>query len=129
METVLLLEHHPANLIAQAMLLRSFGYAVLEAEDDREAARACLEHAGPIRLLVIGTTAAPGGDREITWRLQTLRPEMRVLLLASFAKSGTHVGADTLARFEIAQRFHQHILTLAGEPRRRAEAVVVLGVT
>jgi response regulator RpfG family c-di-GMP phosphodiesterase len=114
MGTVLVIEHHPANLIAQAMLLRSVGYAVLEAEDDRDAARACQEHAGPIRLLVIGTTAAPGRDRELAGLLQSLRPEMRVLFLSSFSVMPRPVGPDVLVR-TIRERLSgdPHVLTAA----------------
>ena len=37
METVLLIENDPANLVALAMVLRSLGYTVLEADSRSEA--------------------------------------------------------------------------------------------
>jgi response regulator RpfG family c-di-GMP phosphodiesterase len=105
METVLVIEHHPASLVAQAMILRCFGYTVLEAEDDGEADRACHQYTDPIHLLVIGTTAAPSRDGELARRLQSLRPEMRALFLSSFSSSGAAgeelqkpIGADSLVR-------------------------------
>lgn len=113
METVLVIEHRPANLVAQAMILRSFGYTVFEAESRREAVRACHEHADPIHLLVIGATVAPSRGCDVAGRLQLLHPEMRVLFLSSFSNDRAAgeelrhrgwcvlekpLGADTLIR-------------------------------
>jgi DNA-binding NtrC family response regulator len=80
MPTVLLIEHDSAHLIAQALVLRSFGYAVLEANTHMEAARACREHHGPVQLAV--TEAVRGdGSGEVVERLRRLCPEIRVLFL------------------------------------------------
>ena len=81
METVLLIEHDSAHLIAQALVLRSFGYTVLEASTQLEAARACREHRGPVHLAV--TKAVRGqGSEEVVARLQRLCPQIRVLFLS-----------------------------------------------
>ncbi len=81
MHTVLLIEHDSAYLIAQAMVLRSFGYKVLEASTQLEAARACREHRGPVHLAV--TKAVRGkGSEDVVARLQRLCPEIRVLFLS-----------------------------------------------
>jgi len=56
METILLIETDPVNLLALALILRSLGYTVLEVASQDEAVRACHDHGGPIHLLV--TTAA-----------------------------------------------------------------------
>jgi hypothetical protein len=55
METILLIEANPVNLLALGLLLRSLGYTVLEVDGQDEAVRACHDHEGPIHLLV--TTA------------------------------------------------------------------------
>lgn len=81
METVLLIEHDPARLIAQALVLRSFGYRVLEASTQMEAARACREHRGSVHLAV--TKAVRGnGAAEVVERLRRVCPEIRVLFLS-----------------------------------------------
>lgn len=74
------------------MILRALGYAVLEAENDGEAARVCIEHAGAIRLLVIRTQS------ELAGRLNVLRPEMRILILSSLSNSGTPASTDSLVQ-------------------------------
>jgi DNA-binding NtrC family response regulator len=80
MQTVLLIEHDSAHLIAQALVLRSFGYTVLEASTYMEAATACREHQGPVQLAV--TKALRGdGSGEVVERLRRLCPEIRVLFL------------------------------------------------
>jgi hypothetical protein len=48
MQTVLLIENDPANLVVQALVLRSFGFTVLEASSRGEAWRVCHRHQGPI---------------------------------------------------------------------------------
>lgn len=81
MQTVLLIEHDSAHLVAQAMVLRSFGYTVLEASTQMEAARACREHRGPIHVAV--TKAVRGsGSGEVVERLRRLCPDIRVLFLS-----------------------------------------------
>jgi CheY-like chemotaxis protein len=55
MQTVLLIENDLATLVARALVLRSFGYTVLEASSQEEALHTCQEHPGPIRLWIITT--------------------------------------------------------------------------
>jgi len=55
METILLIETDPVNLLALALILRSLGYTVLEVDSQDEAVCACHDHGGPIDLMV--TTA------------------------------------------------------------------------
>ena len=83
MKTILLVEEREERQIALAMILRSQGYAVLEAANADEARRACLAHSGPIRLLL--TDFELGGDRgpRLAERLSAISPEMQVLFLLS----------------------------------------------
>ena len=79
METVLLIENDPANLVALAMGLRSFGYTVLEVNSRGEAWSVCCEHQGPIHLIL--TDAVLDGDSfsEFLTRLQLICPQIRTL--------------------------------------------------
>jgi two-component system cell cycle sensor histidine kinase/response regulator CckA len=81
-KTILLVEDDSASLIALALLLRSRGYRVIESSDGEEAINVCLEHRGPIDLLLMdfelgGSNAGP---QLAQWLLE-LSPEMQVLFL------------------------------------------------
>jgi len=83
-KTVLLVNDDTASLIALALILRSHGYGVLESSDGEEAINVCLEHRGPIQLLLIdfelgGSNAGP---QLAEWLLE-LSPEMQVLFMFS----------------------------------------------
>jgi len=83
-KTVLLVKDDTAGLIALALILRSEGYVVLESSDGDEAIQVCLEHQGPINLLLMdfelgGSHAGP----RLAERLLELSPEMQVLFMFS----------------------------------------------
>ncbi|PYT33432.1 MAG: hypothetical protein DMG58_07415 [Acidobacteria bacterium] len=83
-KTVLLVNDDTAGLIALALILRSHGYGVLESSDGDEAIHVCLEHRGPIDLLLMdfelgGSNAGP----QLAERLLELSPEMQVLFMFS----------------------------------------------
>ncbi len=82
MKTVLLVKDDTAGLIALTLILRSEGYDVLESSDGDEAIHVCLEHRGPIHLLLMdfeldGSNAGP----QLAERLLELSPEMQVLFM------------------------------------------------
>ena len=79
METVLLIENDPANLVAQTLILRSFGYNVLEADSGEEALRVCHEHTGPIHLVL--AKALLDTKQVVAW-LQPLHPQIRGLFVS-----------------------------------------------
>ncbi len=81
MQTILLIENDPANLIAQSLILRCFGYTVLEATSRGEVWRVCHEHQGPIHLVLM-KAILDGSFREFIARLQCLYPEIRVLFVS-----------------------------------------------
>jgi two-component system, cell cycle sensor histidine kinase and response regulator CckA len=83
MKTILLIEDYPARLIAFAMILRSCGYAVLEAYNRDEAIHTCLEHSGPIQLLLMDLELSGNGGPLLAERLLALSPEMQVLFMFS----------------------------------------------
>lgn len=84
MLTVLLIESEPANLIALALILRSFGYSVLEADSPDEAVRNCRRHLGPIHVVVVVTKAIVdyGNASEVVARLESLYPQIRAVLIS-----------------------------------------------
>src|SRR5689334_12626846 len=82
MLTVLLIESEPATLIALAMILRSFGYSVLEADTPDEAERICQEHLGPIHVVVTKAILDDEYASEIVARLESLCPRIRAVLIS-----------------------------------------------
>src|SRR6266481_5612858 len=81
METVLLIENDAATLVARSLILRSFGYTVLEADSRGEAWSVCGQHQGPIRLIMMETSLDHDSASEFFTRLQLVHPEIHALLL------------------------------------------------
>ena len=88
MQTVLLIENDPATLVARALVLRSFGYTVLEAGSQEEALHTCQEHPEPIRLVITRAAVDSYHSRELVTRLQLLRPQMRALFVSDESVGG-----------------------------------------
>ena len=82
MLTVLLIESEPANLIALALILRSFGYSVLEADSPDEAERMCQEHLGPIHVVVTKAILDDECADEVVARLESLCPQIRAVVIS-----------------------------------------------
>ena len=57
------------------------------------------------------------------------RLHVGVVELVDDIRHGGDAGAHAGSGFEIVQRLEQNILALAGKPRRRAEARIIVGVT
>jgi len=81
MDTILLIENDPTNLVALSLAVRSFGYTVLEADSRGEACNLCAEHRGPIHLIMMETTLDQDGVYEFFTRLQLIHPQIRALLM------------------------------------------------
>ena len=81
MDTILLIENDPANLMARSLVLRCFGYTVLEASDRGEAWSVGSEHSGTIRLIMMETSLDHDSAYEFITRLQLVHPQIRALLL------------------------------------------------
>jgi hypothetical protein len=109
------------------MILRSFGYSVLEADTPDEAERICQEHLGPIHVVVTKAILDDEYASEIVARLESLCPRIRAVLisdeptdeLASINTSGctflrTPFQADALA---------DTISRLLDDPKGRAASV------
>ena len=83
MQTILLVEDAPATLIARSLILRCFGYTVLEANSRGEAWRACHEHQGPIHLTLMKADLGDDSAIEFVTRLQLLHPQICALFLSA----------------------------------------------
>ena|SRR5205809_4586958 len=65
----------------RSLILRCFGYTVLEADSRGEAWSVCAEHRGPIRLIMMETSLNHDSAYEFITRLQLVHPQVRALLL------------------------------------------------
>ena len=81
MQTILLVENDAATLVARSLILRGFGYTVLEAGSRGEAWSVCSEHSGTIRLIMMKTGLDHDSVYEFFARLQLVHPQIRALLL------------------------------------------------
>ena len=126
MDTVLLIENDPTNLLARSLILRCFGYTVLEASDRGEAWSYCREHSGTIRLIMMEVSLNPDGAYEFFTRLQLVHPEIRALLLtdASSARMAEKFAMPCeyafLQRPFRADALADSIRALLGSPKARA---------
>ncbi len=83
MQTILLVEDTPANLVARSLILRCFGYTVLEADSRGDAWRACHEHKGPVHLILMMADLDDDSAIEFVTRLQLLHPQICALFLSA----------------------------------------------
>ena len=81
MQTVLLIENDLATLVARALVLRSFGYTVLEATSQEDALQTCQEHPEPIRLVITRAAVDNYNSRELVTQLQLQWPRIRALFV------------------------------------------------
>ena len=85
-ETVLLVEDEDMVRELTQQILTGEGYTVLKAKDGKEAHQRCIEHKGPIHLL-LADVIIPGGQSgvQLAKELTTLYPEMKVLYMSGYA--------------------------------------------
>ena len=95
-ETILLVEDEDAVRQITSRLLRSRGYAVLEAADGLEALKICDRHSGAIDLLITDVMMPRMNGRDLAVRLRNIRPETRILFISGYME-------DERFRSEIAQ--------------------------
>ena len=72
------------------------GYAVIEAANGAQALRACEERQAPIHALVTDVVMPQMSGRELAERVQSLRPEVKVLFVSGYT-------SDALLRYGVDQ--------------------------
>jgi len=85
METVLVAETEPASLLALALVLRSLGYAVLEADTEDEALFTCCDYPGTIHA-VLTPSVLDHRRNNLIQQLRSLRPQIRGLVICEAAE-------------------------------------------
>ncbi len=83
-QTVLLVEDEAAVRALVRNVLVSSGYTVLEATAGQEALQVSEQHQGPIHLLLTDVIMPGMGGRELTERLGSTRPEMKVVYMSGY---------------------------------------------
>ena len=104
MGTILLIESDPAILVAQSLILRCFGYTVLEAGNRGEVWRVCREHQGPIHLLITKAIRDNGSTSGFIARLQLVCPGIRVLLLSDVSSADFAESQSLKYQYEYLQK-------------------------
>jgi DNA-binding NtrC family response regulator len=128
MKTLLVLEHHPANLIALAMILRAYGYVALEASSREEALSICRDYPTGIDVLIAGIASPIQDVRELECCLKLLHPKMHVLLLCDSAKDAGAAGEKPLPCWTLLRRplepdtLDRSIRKLLGHPQTNVAA-------
>lgn len=87
-ETVLLVENTESLRNLAKELLKSNGYAVLDAESGREALRIASSYSGPIHLLLTDVIMPGMGGKQLAEQLTSLRPATRVLYMSGYSNDG-----------------------------------------
>lgn len=94
-ETILFVEDDDHVRGVACSILRRQGYRVLEASNGGEALIACEQHPSPIHLLLTDVVLPRMTGRQLADRLLALRPEMRLLFMASYIDEAVDpAGAD-----------------------------------
>jgi signal transduction histidine kinase/ActR/RegA family two-component response regulator len=87
-ETVLLVENaEPLRALAKEFLKNS-GYAVLDAENGKEALRIASAFGGPIHLLLTDVIMPGMGGKQLAAQLTSLRPATKVLYMSGYPNDG-----------------------------------------
>ncbi len=85
-ETILLVEDEDSVRKLAATALRQYGYKVLEARGGGEALLIAESHGGPISLVVSDVVMPQMNGRELVERVQSTRPETKVLYMSGYTE-------------------------------------------
>jgi two-component system, cell cycle sensor histidine kinase and response regulator CckA len=83
-ETILVVEDQEAVRLYTKAALRHYGYHVLEASGGAEAVVVAQQHSGPIQLLLTDVVLPGMNGKELSQRLTTLIPHLRVLFMSGY---------------------------------------------
>lgn len=87
-ETILLVEDDDGVRGIAGVILRRFGYDVVEAPNGEAAIGLCRHFARPIHLLITDLVMPQMGGRSLAESLATSRPQMKVLYMSGYADNG-----------------------------------------
>jgi len=86
-ETVLVVEDEEIVRNLAKQILRLHGYSVLEAANGGAALRICEHHNGPIQLLLSDVIMPEMGGVELSTRLSSIRPDMKILFMSGYTEN------------------------------------------
>jgi two-component system cell cycle sensor histidine kinase/response regulator CckA len=87
-ETVLLVENAESLRTLAKEFLKGSGYAVLDAENGKEALRIASGFGGTIHLLLTDVIMPGMGGKQLAEQLTSLRPSIRVLFMSGYSNDG-----------------------------------------
>jgi PAS domain S-box-containing protein len=110
-ETILLVEDNDMLRDFAVKVLRKSGYTVLEAGNGKEALDTSARHQGPIQLLVTDVVMPGMNGRELARRLNSLRPEMKVMYISGYTDNAiVHHGMLEEGVFFLQKPFTPNLL-------------------
>jgi CheY-like chemotaxis protein len=110
-ETIFLVEDNDMLRDFAVKVLRKSGYTVLEAGNGKEALDTSARHQGPIQLLVTDVVMPGMNGRELARRLNSLRPEMKVMYISGYTDNAiVHHGMLEEGVFFLQKPFTPNLL-------------------
>jgi len=85
-ETILVAEDEPAVRNLVSLLLREWGYTVIEAADGENAVRQFADHKGLIDLVILDVVMPKKNGKEVYRDLTRMKPELRALFMSGYTK-------------------------------------------
>ncbi len=130
-ETILVVEDQAELRKLAELVLKSYGYKVLESGNAGEALLKAERHSGPIHLLLTDVVLPGMSGRELAERLKPLRPDMRVLYMSGYTENviahrGTlEEGIEYLAKPFAPEGLARKVREVLG-PERSAGTILVV---
>ena len=94
-ETVLVVDDDPLVLVLCRRLLAQYNYDVLTADDGEEALEMCRGSHKPIHLALVDVVLPGISGLEMVRKLETVRPEIRVVLMSGYGASQIEEWCET----------------------------------